>query len=184
MREIEIKLKVKDFTEIEKQLVERGCVLSKPFAQHDVIYSEGGSTEEWRHAKDGDKVVRIRRSKDTAELTLKVHRSREGDSLEYETEVKDSKTMHQILLMLGYTSEVEVKKVRRQGKLDGYSVCLDQVEELGSFIEMEKLTADSADPEAIREELFRVLESIGLSRVDEETRGYDTQIYQLHHSAA
>src|SRR3989344_7152533 len=62
MREIEIKLKVKDFTEIEKQLVERGCVLSKPFAQHDVIYSEGGSTEEWRHAKDGDKVVRIRRS--------------------------------------------------------------------------------------------------------------------------
>lgn len=31
----------------------------------------------------------------------------------------------------------------------------------------------------VREELFKELESLGLSRTDEETRGYDTQIYQL-----
>src|SRR3990167_11414095 len=101
MREIEIKLRVKDFINIEKQLAVRGCVLSAPLTQYDVIYSEKGSTEEWKHAKEGDKVIRIRRLKDTAELTLKVHRSREGDSLEYETEVKDPEAMHQILLTLG-----------------------------------------------------------------------------------
>jgi adenylate cyclase class IV len=46
-------------------------------------------------------------------------------------------------------------------------------------VEIEKLTNDDANPEEVREELFNELESLGLSREDEETRGYDTQIYQL-----
>ena len=183
MREIEIKLRVKDFTDLENRLVERGCILSEPISQHDVIYSEGGSTEEWKHSKEGDKVVRIRHMKDSAELTLKIQRSRDGDALEYETEVKDPDTMHQILSAFGYKPEIEVKKVRRQGKLGEYSICLDRVEELGTFMELEKLTDDSADPGVVREELFKVLESLGLSRADEETRGYDSQMYQLRHQS-
>ena len=41
------------------------------------------------------------------------------------------------------------------------------------------MAEDKADAEEVREELFKVLESFGLSRSDEELRGYDTQIYQL-----
>jgi len=35
------------------------------------------------------------------------------------------------------------------------------------------------DAEEVRQELFKELESLGLSRTDEETKGYDTQIYLL-----
>jgi adenylate cyclase class IV len=54
------------------------------------------------------------------------------------------------------------------------------VERLGAFVELEKLTDDDADPVQVQEELMQVLESLGLSRKDQETRGYDTQIYFLN----
>jgi adenylate cyclase, class 2 len=83
--------------------------------------------------------------------------------------------------MIGYAPEVEVTKTRRKGVLGEYGVCLDQVEGLGNFVEFEKLTEETANPEAVRSELFAVAESFGLSRHDEETHGYDTQMSQLRH---
>lgn len=181
MREIEIKIKVENLEEINQQLKEKGCELSDPISQHDVIYSKGGSTEEWQSAKEGDIILRIRRMKDAAQFNLKQQRSGEMDNIEYETEIQDPEAMHKILLLLGYRPEVEVKKMRRKGKLGEYEICLDEVEKLGSYIEVEKLTSDDANPQKVREELFRVIESLGLSRKDEETKGYDTQIYFLSH---
>lgn len=179
MREIEIKLKAKNFGEIESKLEERGCVLSEPISQHDVIYSLKNSTEEFESAKEGDVIIRIRHLKDTAQLNLKQQRSSEMDNLEYETEVDDAEATHKILETLGWHPVVEVQKLRRKGKLGDYEICLDQVEKLGTFVELEKMTDDDAQPEVVREELFKELESLGLSRTDEETKGYDTQIFQL-----
>ncbi len=179
MREIEIKVKVKNAGEVQKQLEERGCVLSDPISQHDVTYSKGGSTKEWQSAKEGDVILRIRYLKNGAEFNLKQQRSSEMDNIEYETEIKNPEAMHKMLLVLGYTPEVEVKKMRRKGRIGEYEVCLDEVEKLGSYMEIETLTQDDADPQKVREELFAVLESLGLSREDEEIRGYDTQVYRL-----
>ncbi len=181
MREIEIKIKVKDLDKIQEKLKERGCVFSDPISQHDVIYSNGGSANELQSSKEGDVFLRIRRMNDMSKLNLKQQRSSEMDNIEYETEIEDPEVMHNILFTLGWHPEVEVKKMRRKGKLGEYEICLDDVEKLGSFIEVEKLTNDDANPQEIREELFRVVESLDLSRSDEETRGYDTQIYFLSH---
>jgi adenylate cyclase, class 2 len=182
MREIEIKLKAKDLGEVEKRLIEKGCVLSESIFQHDTIYSRAGSNQEYASAKEGDIIMRIRRMKDYAQFNLKQQKSSEMDNLEYETKVEDPEAINQILNALGYVPTIEVKKMRRKGKMGEFEVCLDQVEQLGTFVELEKLTDDKADPAAVREELFTVLESIGLSRGDEETRGYDTQIFQLRHT--
>ena len=102
------------------------------------------------------------------------------DNLECETEIDDPEAMVHILQTLGWFPVVEVKKIRRKGKLGEYEICLDEVEELGNYVELEKMTADDANPDEVHEELFKVLGDLGLSRTDEETRGYDTQIYQLH----
>jgi len=178
MREIEIKLKADNFPVIEKRLKEMGCNLSEPISQHDVIYSLKASVEEFESAKEGDIIIRIRHLKDSAELNLKQQRSNEMDNLEYETEVADPEAAHAILTILGWRPVIEVKKVRRKGKLGEYEICLDEVERLGTFVELEKLTTDDADPTVVREELFATLETLGLSRNNEETKGYDTQIYQ------
>lgn len=179
MREIEIKLKAKDLKLVEKKLTEMGCVLSAPIRQHDTNYTKGGSTEEWRESKEGHIIIRIRRQDTGAEFNLKQQLSSESDNLEYETKVEDPEALHNILMTLGYSPEIKVEKVRRKGKFGGYEICLDEVEEIGSFMEIEKLTSDDADPEIVRQELFKAVESLGFSRADEEIRGYDTQIFQL-----
>lgn len=181
MREIEIKLKVSNLAEIAQKLEQAGCKLSAPIRQHDVVYSRGGTNEEFVSATEGDIIMRIRRLDGIAEFNLKQQKSNEMDNLEYETEVKNPEAVHSILLALGYQPSVEVKKMRRKGKLGEYEICLDEVEQLGSFVELEKLTRDDAGPNEAREELFKVLEHFGFSRADEETRGYDTQMYQISH---
>jgi len=179
MREIEVKAKVKDFDAIERKLEEKGCVLSEPISQHDVIYSLKGSKNEFESASEGDVIMRIRKMKDKVELNLKQQRTSEGDNLEYETVVSDAEATHNILATLGWYPVIEVKKVRRKGRLGVFEVCLDQVEGLGAYIELEKLVNDDADPEEVRSEIFAELESFGISKSDENVKGYDTQLYDL-----
>ncbi|MBI4085065.1 MAG: class IV adenylate cyclase [Candidatus Liptonbacteria bacterium] len=179
MREIEVKLKVKDLEALEQVLKTRGCVLSAPVRQHDTIYSKAGDTSIWERMEEGDIVLRIRRDDKGAMFTIKQQLTHELDNTEYETRIENPETFHKALLLLGFAPEVEVKKTRREGKLGSDEICLDEVEELGNFVELERLTDDDVDPEKVAEELYGKLESLGLSRNDAEKRGYDTQIYQL-----
>ena len=179
MREIEIKVRIKDSEAAEKRLREMGCVLGAPVVQHDVIYALNGTDRIFKSSKEGDVVVRIRHLADGAELTLKQQKTGEMDNIEYETKIADAEVMDKILKKLGYQPVVEVLKRRQKGKLGAYAVCFDEVEKLGNFIELEKMTDEEADAFAVREKLFAVLEELGCSRTDEETRGYDTQMYQL-----
>ena len=110
---------------------------------------------------------------------MKQQRSSELDNTEYETRIDSAEAAHQILGVLGYVPQIEVKKIRRKGHLGEYEICLDEVEGLGSFVELESLTANDIDPAKIQEELLNKLESFGLSRNDLEVRGYDTMLYQL-----
>ena len=179
MREIEIKLKVDNLEELEKKLADKGLVISKEINQHDIVYSRIDDTHEYTESYEGCIIVRIRNQNGVSILNLKKQLSGEMDNLEYETKVEDGEAMHRILLTLGWKPEVEVKKVRKKGKLGGYEICLDRVEQLGDFVELEKMTDDNADPEKIRDELFKELEKFGLTKDQEETKGYDTQIYLL-----
>ena len=179
MREIEIKLKVKDLDELEKKLIEKGCVFSEPIGQHDVIYSNTANPTNWAKSTEGHITVRIRREGERAELNLKQQQTYEMDNIEYESEIEKPEVIHKMLELLGWKPEVEVKKTRKKGKLGKYEVCLDKVEKLGNFIELEKMTEHDDDPETVRKELFSAIKPFGLSEKDEETKGYDTQIYQL-----
>lgn len=179
MREIEIKLKAKDLGALEQKLGALGCVLSAPVNQHDVIYSKDGDTSVWEKMIEGAVVVRIRRDDRGAIFTLKQQRTHEHDNIECETRIEDADAMHRALLLLGFVPGVEVRKSRRKGKLGEYEICLDQAEGLGDFVELEKMADDDADAARISEELFQELELLGLSRDDQEKRGYDTQMFQL-----
>jgi adenylate cyclase class 2 len=178
MREIEIKLKAKDMGALEQKLAALGCVLSAPIHQRDVIYSKNGDTSMWEKMVADAIVVRIRRDDRGAIFTLKQQRTHEHDNLECETRIEDGDAMHRALLLLDFVPGVEVKKTRRKGKLGEYEICLDQAEGLGDFVELEKMADDDADAARISEELFQKLESLGLSRDDQEKRGYDTQMFQ------
>ena len=181
MREIEIKIRTEDLDSVRNKLEERGCTFSDPIEQHDAIYSLAADGKKaWEESKEGNTVMRVRRQGDSSEFNLKKQLSGgELDNLEYETKVSNPDAVHLILKELGYEPQVEVKKRRIKCKLDKYEICLDEVERLGSFVEIEELTSDDVDPKEIQEKLIGILEDLGLSRENIETRGYDTQVYHL-----
>lgn len=179
MREIEIKLRVKNLDELEEKLTVSGLVISKEITQHDVVYVPKDASDPFSNVKVGDIFIRIRKENDVNKLTLKQQRGPGLDKTEYETEVKDSEQIHQMLLLIGWKPELEVKKIRKKGGLGEYEICLDRVEQLGNFIELEKMTDENADPEKVKKELFEALKPFGLTEKDEEIKGYDILMYQL-----
>jgi len=180
MREIEIKLKVKNLEELENKLIKSGFKISKEIKQHDIIYTNANKHGNFDNIKEGNIVLRIRKEGNISKMTLKQEKTNEMDNLEYETDVSNPEETHQIFLALGWKPEVEVKKIRKKGKIGDYELCLDSVEQLGNFIELEKMTKDNDDPQKVRKELFDTLRPFGFSEADEETKGYDTQIYNLN----
>ena len=178
MREIEIKLKVNNLDEIEEKLKQQGCIFSEPIFQHDVVYSSIQNTEPYdKIGGVGYVAIRIRHQNNAVTLTLKKQQSHEMDNLEYESEIENPKDIHEMLLILGWKPEVEVKKTRKKGTLGEYEVCLDRVEKLGDYLELEKLTDDNIDAEEVRKEFLEILKPLGLSEKDEEKTGYDTLMW-------
>lgn len=179
MREIEIKLQVNNLEELEKNLTENGLVISKEITQDDMVYVPKDVLDPFSNVKVGDTFIRIRKQDGIDTLTLKQQRGVGLDKTEHETKINNSEQMHQMLLIMGWKPATQVIKKRKKGKLGEYEICLDKVEQLGNFVELEKLTDDNADPEKVKAELFEALKPFGLSEKDEETKGYDILMYQL-----
>jgi adenylate cyclase, class 2 len=81
--------------------------------------------------------------------------------LEYETEVADREAMHQAVLQMGYRPTVRIIKTRRTASIGGCSLCIDEVEGAGGFVEAERMVPDDADAQAIQAELAMLIESLG-----------------------
>jgi predicted adenylyl cyclase CyaB len=62
------------------------------------------------------------------------------------------------------------------GSLGSDVICLDEVRDLGTFIELEKIT-EGEDPIKVQSELFAFLKSLGVREEDRVERGYDTLLY-------
>ncbi len=174
-KEIEVKARAKDLESIAKKLADLGCQLSEPVTQKDSIFvtSDYGAFEEFHPGKN---LLRIRESKGKYLFTIKQPQSNELDALEHETEILDPQEMREAILMMGFEERCKVNKTRRKGNINGWEVCLDEVEGIGSFVEIEKIT-DEENAEAVQKELFDFLQSLGVDSNDRVTSGYDTLVY-------
>ena len=54
--------------------------------------------------------------------------------------------------------------------------------DLGTFVEVEKITED-VEAEAVQNELFEFLETLGVKKEDRIVQGYDTLFYLKHQKA-
>ncbi len=180
-KEVEVKARVQSPAQLIKNLAAIGVVLSDPIEQHDTTFVDAqyGSYDQFHPGKN---ILRIRESGGKFLFTLKQPQKNELDAVERETEIGNPREFKEALLLMGYEQQVEVHKTRRTARSRGYEICIDAVHNLGSFIEVEKIT-DDEDAEHVQEELFRFLESIGVQRKDRELRGYDTLMYRRMHNA-
>lgn len=179
MREIEVKAKISDPKIIEARLLALGAKFSEPVMQEDSVYLQKGTAFEGITVDTP--VLRIRvQTPGEVLLTYKHIRGEELDKQEHEVEISDAGEMRQILLLSGFYQVMAFAKRRRKCKLGEYEICLDKVEGLGDYVEIEKLLSDSAaaeDGQAVQKELFDFLRQLGVSDADKALSGYDVLIY-------
>ena len=170
MREIEIKARLLDKQSVLDKLASINITLSKPIKQHDMVYS-------LPNAKDnalGANWLRIRIENDKKTLfTLKRSVVGHLDSIEHETEVADPSEMQNIITMLGYEPYSDLTKLRQKAKHKDLEICIDHIEGLGDFIEIEKMSEQDVNHEETEAILWKFMSSIGIDKKDEVLVGYD-----------
>ena len=80
-----------------------------------------------------------------------------------------------MLVFLGFRPEVKVRKTRRKGNIGGYEICLDEVEGLGAFVELEKITEEEAG--VVQGEMMKFLAGLGVDTSQRVVNGYDTLVW-------
>lgn len=171
--ETEVKAKVKDFGALMTKLDKLGCVLSEPIFQNDFVFNQKGI--DLKDHNHNTPVLRIREQNGKTIFTVKKDRSGELDCVEKEIEISDRNTLREIIELLGFEQTVEVQKKRREGRYNNYQICLDEVEGLGNFIEVEKMSNE--DGEKVQKELFGFLRKLGVNKKDRILIGYDTLLW-------
>ena len=180
MREIEIKARCTDIQSLLKKFSEQGVVVSDPVRQDDQVF--GLPNEK------GDNVnqapwLRIRTETHDDErrsiFTLKKSVTGQLDSIEHETEIIDSDECGNIIRHLGFVPYVRINKTRQKAHIGDIEFCIDEVEGLGSFVEVEKLTDENADYKTITDELWLVFEQFGITRKDQVYDGYDVLMKKM-----
>lgn len=115
-----------------------------------------------RDLKTSDEALRIRIKEDGARLTYKGPRLDQKTKSRQELTVKidDPVRMGEILSLLGFVPSAELRKKRTKYSYQGMVIALDEVEGLGSFLEVEARGGE--DWEREREQVLSVLEQLGL----------------------
>ena len=170
MREIEIKARVANKQTLLSDIAKAGITLKPAVEHHDVVFCRPGQKD-----YEPDSIwLRIRTEDDSKVVwTLKKDTGRRLDSIEHEVEVSDANELETMLRLMGLELYSDLTKTRQKAYHDGVEICVDTVDGLGTFVEVEKLAKHDSDGDAIREDLWRFLEKLGINKQDEETRGYD-----------
>lgn len=179
MKEVEVKAKISDIEELKTRLINLDCSFSEVLVQKDKIYLH--NSIEFPDIKKGTVVLRIRNSNGKIILTLKKQLENELDNIEREIVIDNLEQGDEILKYMDFREVVKVNKERTKCKYKGFEICLDKVEGIGSFIEVEKLTTEE-DSLKIQSELFEFLEILGIKKEDQVLKGYDTLIYELNNN--
>lgn len=151
MREIEVKYHIPDAEALLLELKSRGVQLGPPVFQDDQAYAPDGWS--FGDSKLGVSFVRLRTIDGRHWFALKQPTVNAQSCLEFETEVVDRPAMHEAILHMGFHPTVRVAKTRRTATVGEISLCLDEVEGVGAFLELERMVADDTPAEAAQAEL-------------------------------
>lgn len=161
MHEIEVKYRIPDTEALLLALKSRNIHLSEPTHQDDQAYAPNG----WQFgdSKLGVSFVRLRTVNGRHWFALKQPTINAQSCLEYETEVAEREPMHHAILQMGFYATVRVAKARRTATVDDIALCLDELEGVGTFLELERMVPDGVSAEAVQAELAGFVSDLGVA---------------------
>jgi adenylate cyclase class 2 len=170
--EVEVKVPLTDLHSLEKSFQFRGYHILNSETQYDEYYDHP-----CKSFKETDEAVRLRRrvpvgtkrstrgeSRQILELTYKGPRvdSKSKSRIEVSLVVDDSESAKLFLERLGFKYVTTIIKKRVFYKVGDATASLDDVEGVGLFLEIEKIVASGGEVEKTRDELLRLMSSLGL----------------------
>ncbi len=168
--EIEAKAYADDLQVIEKKILSMGAKLTWQGEQKDIYYNhparDFASTDEaLRVREEGEKVILTYKGPKIDDIT----KTRE----EIKVNVEDTPSIKEILIKLGFKEVGVVKKHRKKYILREFKICLDNVADLGCFVEIESLFYPKKSNENIemqREDILKFLDELKIKKM--ERRSY------------
>lgn len=159
-KEIEVKYRIHDADALLAALRARRIELSEPVRQDDQAYAPEG----WSYgdSKRGVSFVRLRTVGGQHTFTVKRPAENALACDEHETIIADREQMHRAILAMGFSPTVRIAKHRRTAALADLSLCVDNVDGLGAFLELERMVPDDVPGEAVQAELAAFVTSLGI----------------------
>jgi adenylate cyclase class 2 len=171
VREIEVKYRVTDPVSLVRALNDRGCVLSEPVRQDDQAYAANGWS--YGQSKVGQAFARLRTENGRHMFCVKKPDDNELACAEHETEVLARGEMHAAILAMGFYPTTRIVKTRRTARLGRMMLCLDEVDGLGTFFEIEAMVSGDRPASEVQQELDAFARSLGVNLV-RRTETYDS----------
>ncbi len=138
-REVKLKLKNASVDKLKENLLQDGIKFEGEERQVDVYFNSS-----YRDFRRTDEALRIRETNGNVELTYKGPKisTRSKSREEITVKVSDRDSMTKILERLGFRPVATLSKVRYSFSVGKYTICLDKVEGLGDFVEIEGIDVD------------------------------------------
>lgn len=179
MIEIEIKIAIDNKDAVIRKLVDIGFVKGTSIKESDDYY-----TSDYYDVKLRGEALRIRMSQSLSDNSIVSTINFKGKRLdgvsmsrnELETELCDGEIGRKILEALGFYVAGNVTKIRDYYHKDKVTACVDSVEGLGDYLELEILADSEEKRESSLVLIYTVLDEIGLKRSDTVTTSYLSMI--------
>lgn len=169
MLEVEVKARVSSLGSVRSLLGAIGAVYTDTEHHIDVYYSHP-----CRDFASTDEALRTRKIGDKLYLTYKGPKVDPDSKTRRELELPVEEGIVDVLRELGFREAGRVVKAREKYTLDGLKVCLDDVEGLGSFIELESRNLED------KNRMFKLLEKLEVKKTDCIRESYLELLQGIH----
>jgi adenylate cyclase class 2 len=174
VREVEVKYRVADPAQVLAVLADRGVTFGPPVCQDDQAYAPHG----WAYgqSKIGVAFARLRTQDGRHTFTVKTPVTSEQDCDEYESPITDREQLHHAIIAMGYQPTIRIVKHRRIAHYGETTLCLDDVDGLGTFLELEQMVTHDHAATA-RAEMTAFITGLAVS-VEPVDQTYDSLLRQ------
>lgn len=158
--EVEVRFQLLDEQQALTQLRSAGVHFGKPAKQDDQAYAPDGW--DYSQTRIGVTFARLRTTDDKHLFTVKRPVTDVRTCIEHECFVSDREAMHDAISLMGFRPTVRIVKTRALAQYGEFTFCLDDVDGLGRFLEVERLAGAEDDTEIARTEIEEFIRRIGL----------------------
>lgn len=175
MIEVEIKLPIADKTQLEQDLQALGFAKGKLVKESDTYFNS-----DVYDLRERDSALRIRSCENMITgdvVTTVTYKGPKLDQVsmtrkEIEKEVSDANAFMDIFRGMGFYPLSPVCKVRQYYHLDVMTACVDKVEDLGNFLELEIIVSREEERAFALQQMEQILKALGHNRTETTRTSY------------